>query len=103
MLSVFLMESINKAVEMKPEKNFFYTGNDGAEMPVWVCGNTGSNIFIVYLAGGPGDSCLLEHYSCGGFNTPPLGAYEGVLNPDCNTFRELHTSTLASRLVIPYQ
>jgi NADPH-dependent 2,4-dienoyl-CoA reductase/sulfur reductase-like enzyme len=30
----------------------------------------------------------------------PLGRM-GVLNPDCNTFRELHTPTLASGLVIP--
>jgi len=34
--------------------DWFYLGNDGAIMPVWVKGNRASNVFIVYLHGGPG-------------------------------------------------
>ena len=62
-ISVSLVVLINNAVEMKPEGNFFYIKNEGTKMPVWVCGNTKSKVFIVYLTGGPGSSCLLEHFS----------------------------------------
>lgn len=62
-ISISLPISINKAVEMKSEGKFFYTETEGTKMPVWVCGNDESKVFIVYLAGGPGSSCLLEHFS----------------------------------------
>jgi pimeloyl-ACP methyl ester carboxylesterase len=62
-LSISLIVLINNTIEMKSEGTFFYTETEGSKMPVWVCGNTKSKIFIVYLAGGPGSSCLLEHFS----------------------------------------
>lgn len=33
---------------------FFFLRNDGADLPVWVKGNTASKTIIVYLHGGPG-------------------------------------------------
>jgi proline iminopeptidase len=33
---------------------FFFLRNDGADLPVWVKGNTASKTLIVYLHGGPG-------------------------------------------------
>ncbi len=38
--------------------DWFYLENDGAVMPVWVCGNTASNTFIVFLHGGPGNTSM---------------------------------------------
>src|SRR3712207_597933 len=38
--------------------DFFHVKNKGAEMPVWVRGNTNSGVFIVWLHGGPGGSSL---------------------------------------------
>jgi pimeloyl-ACP methyl ester carboxylesterase len=38
--------------------DFFYVKNEGAEMPVWIRGNTDSNTFILWLHGGPGGSSL---------------------------------------------
>lgn len=34
--------------------DWFYLENAGAVMPVWVRGNTASNIFVIFLHGGPG-------------------------------------------------
>ncbi len=46
---------------MKGEGDFFYTKTEGASLPVLVSGNENSSTFIVFLAGGPGDSALLQH------------------------------------------
>ncbi|MDC7125266.1 MAG: alpha/beta hydrolase [Spirochaetales bacterium] len=48
--------------EKSLDGDFFYTETEGTRMPVWVCGNPDSKTFILYLAGGPGDSCLLQHF-----------------------------------------
>lgn len=39
--------------------DFFFLRNEGADMPIWVKGNTASNNFIVFLHGGPGGSAFL--------------------------------------------
>ena len=38
--------------------DWFYLENEGALMPVWVNGNIQSEIFIIYLHGGPGAGCV---------------------------------------------
>ena len=38
--------------------DWFYLENAGAKMPVWVTGNKASNVFIVFLHGGPGSSAI---------------------------------------------
>jgi pimeloyl-ACP methyl ester carboxylesterase len=40
--------------------DWFYLENRGSIMPVWVNGNKSSNIFILYLHGGPGQSAMGE-------------------------------------------
>ncbi|MDR0387748.1 MAG: alpha/beta hydrolase [Treponema sp.] len=40
--------------------DWFYLESKGAIMPVWVNGNKSSNIFILYLHGGPGQSAMGE-------------------------------------------
>lgn len=42
----------------KQADEFFFLRNKGADMPVWVSGNTASKTFILFLHGGPGDSAL---------------------------------------------
>jgi len=51
--------------------DWFYLENDGAVMPVWVRGNTSSNVFVVFLHGGPG--------------------YTSMDVPVSTAFKELHT------------
>jgi len=38
--------------------DWFYLENAGAVMPVWVTGNKLSNVFVIYLHGGPGNTSL---------------------------------------------
>jgi len=49
-------ESFNSSVETD---DFFFLRNEGADMPVWVQGNTQSKTFILILHGGPGGSSFL--------------------------------------------
>jgi pimeloyl-ACP methyl ester carboxylesterase len=46
----------------------FWLTNAGADMPVWVKGNTASKVFIVVVHGGPGDGA----YGYSGFQTETL-------------------------------
>jgi len=45
-----------------PDDNHFFVEHKGAIMPVWVSGNTSSKTFLIYLHGGPGDTCQYIHY-----------------------------------------
>lgn len=38
--------------------DFFFLRHKGADMPIWVRGNTQSNVFIIHLHGGPGSSSI---------------------------------------------
>jgi len=51
--------------------DWFYLENKGAIMPVWVKGNRESNVFIVYLHGGPGGTS---------FDATIYSAYEQLEN-----------------------
>lgn len=39
--------------------DFFFLRHEGADMPVWVEGNTRSNVFLLLLHGGPGGSAFI--------------------------------------------
>ena len=39
-------------------KDHFFLKSDGAEMPVWVEGNTESKTLVIFLHGGPGGSSI---------------------------------------------
>lgn len=45
--------------------DIFWLSNAGADMPIWVKGNTASKIMILFIHGGPGD----DSYSFTGFET----------------------------------
>ena len=42
--------------------DFFFLRNKGADLPVWVKGNTASKTMIIYLHGGPGGGAFGEMY-----------------------------------------
>ncbi len=48
--------------------DIFWLSNAGADMPIWVKGNTASKIMILFIHGGPGDGS----YSYSGFETDQL-------------------------------
>jgi pimeloyl-ACP methyl ester carboxylesterase len=50
--------------------DYFFLRNVGADMPVWVQGNTASKTFVVMLHGGPGGSALLIDGLFGDFCDP---------------------------------
>lgn len=43
-------------------KDHFFLRNNGADMPVYVEGNTSSGIFLLWLHGGPGGTALVENF-----------------------------------------
>jgi len=67
---IFYLLLIILAVSCKKEQftisanadNFFFLRNKGADLPVWVKGNTASKTMIIYLHGGPGGGALGEMY-----------------------------------------
>jgi pimeloyl-ACP methyl ester carboxylesterase len=58
--------------------DFFFLRNNGADMPVWVKGNTQSKNLILILHGGPGGSAFVIHEFFTEF-TEPLEASCGVV------------------------
>jgi pimeloyl-ACP methyl ester carboxylesterase len=49
------------------EGDFFFVRSVGADLPVWVRGNTGSGVFLVLLPGGPGTSGIYAYPLSQGF------------------------------------
>jgi len=52
--------------EFQSSGDFFHLSHKGANMPVWVKGNFNSDVMIVTVHGGPGDSGM-EHHIARGF------------------------------------
>ncbi|HEY5463632.1 MAG TPA: alpha/beta hydrolase [Hanamia sp.] len=52
----------------------FWLSNAGADMPVWVRGNTASKVILLFLSGGPGDGS----YQFADFQTDQLWKHYGV-------------------------
>ena len=74
-------------------KDHFFLKNEGAEMPVWVEGNTNSKTFVIFLHGGPGGSSigynelgvfdyLEQNYAVVYWDQRCAGAAQGNCNPD---------------------
>lgn len=42
--------------------DLFWVSRNGADMPVWVRGNTDSGVYIIFNHGGPGSSAMFEAY-----------------------------------------
>lgn len=58
----------------KNAEDFFHLENKGAQMPVWVEGNTASKNFLIHVHGGPGGESLLSFNLAGKAFTDPLEA-----------------------------
>ncbi|MDX1446575.1 alpha/beta hydrolase [Lishizhenia sp.] len=52
---VFLFTGCNKA-EFLNEGDFYYLDHKGAKLPVWIKGNMESDVLLITVHGGPGDS-----------------------------------------------
>ena len=68
--TMFFISSCKKEIgQLNTNANeVFWLSNGGADMPVWVKGNTSSHIMILFLHGGPGDGS----YQFAGFQTNQL-------------------------------
>src|SRR4051812_15358351 len=91
-LIIFLSGSCKKqSVQLSVSANdLFWVTNQGADMPVWVKGNTRSNVIILVIHGGPGDGAysfsdfetekLRENYSVAFWDQRNAGASSGNSN-----------------------
>jgi len=70
LITAFFISSCKKeTVHLNTNTNeIFWLSNAGADMPVWVKGNTASHVMILFLHGGPGDGS----YQFVGFQTNQL-------------------------------
>jgi pimeloyl-ACP methyl ester carboxylesterase len=79
--------------------DWFYLENDKAVMPVFICGNKASNIFIIFLHGGPGGSSmdvpvtsahkqLLKDYAGVYYDQRGSGAAQGNAQPESFTLEQ---------------
>ena len=59
-LCFFILLASCQKEELWYEGDYFFLRHKGADMPIWVRGNTQSNIFILHLHGGPGGSSIDE-------------------------------------------
>ncbi|AXE19063.1 alpha/beta hydrolase [Runella rosea] len=62
-LAVILILVSCKDQDVEPtEQKTLFLRHKGADMPVWVHGNTNSNKIVLYLHGGPGDCAMCYRY-----------------------------------------
>jgi len=66
-LGLLLLTGACQKSEYLSEGDFFYLENKEAKMPVWVNGNFDSNVMIIFVHGGPGDSGI-SHSTTPGWN-----------------------------------
>jgi pimeloyl-ACP methyl ester carboxylesterase len=57
------------------ENTTLYLRNKGADMPIWVRGNTQSKKIVLYLHGGPGDCSMCYRYYLKGIESEAMVAY----------------------------
>jgi pimeloyl-ACP methyl ester carboxylesterase len=62
---VVLFTTACEQSEFQHEGDFFHLSHKGAKMPVWVKGNFQSEVMIVTVHGGPGDSGMEQHIAPG--------------------------------------
>jgi len=63
-LATIFLGSCEKS-EFQAAGDFFHLAHKGANMPVWVKGNFNSDIMIITVHGGPGDSGMEQHIAEG--------------------------------------
>lgn len=79
LLLAFLFACQKSKFELAEQTDdFFYLRNKGADMPVWVQGNTASKTFVLMLHGGPGGSSMVIDEFFPQFINPLESAY-GVI------------------------
>ena len=64
-LSILLLLNSCSKSEYLDEGDYFHLDNKGAKMPIWVTGNMESDVLLVTIAGGPGDSGMGFHVNEG--------------------------------------
>ena len=63
-IATLLLGACEKS-EFQSEGDFFHLSHKGANMPVWVKGNFNSDVIIITVHGGPGDSGMEQPLSQG--------------------------------------
>ncbi|MBC8155881.1 MAG: alpha/beta hydrolase [Bacteroidetes bacterium] len=85
--------------ELQTEGNYFFLRSVGADMPVWVRGNDQSDVFVLFLHGGPGGttheyvktpafSRLEQRYRVVYWDQRASGIAQGNPNPESNTLAQ---------------
>jgi len=64
-IGLMLIAGACEKSEFITDGDFFHLDNDGAKMPVWVKGNFNSDVILVTVHGGPGDSGMAFSISPG--------------------------------------
>lgn len=64
-LAAVLMLSACEPSEFQSAGDFFHLSHKGAKLPVWVKGNFNSDVMIITVHGGPGDSGMEHHIALG--------------------------------------
>jgi pimeloyl-ACP methyl ester carboxylesterase len=88
--------------ELLTEGDYFFLRSEGAEMPVWVKGNKRSNVFILFLHGGPGGTAheyikapafkrLEQDYALVYWDQRASGLSQGNPAPEANTLAQFVT------------
>jgi proline iminopeptidase len=68
-IAALVLIGCDPAAPYYTEGDYYFVTRAGADMPVWVRGNTNSGVFLVFFHGGPGDSSMLY---------PSLPAFKGL-------------------------
>ena len=115
LLIIILIAGCKKdAVHLSTNANeIFWLSNAGADMPVWVKGNTASKIMILFLHGGPGDGSyryagyqtdqLWKNYSVAYWDQRDAGAAAGNSNYSNLTLNQMIDDLEKLVLVIKYR
>jgi pimeloyl-ACP methyl ester carboxylesterase len=99
-LTLFLFSCENLFLDNDFESgDYFYLENDNAIMPVWVNGNINSNVFVIFLHGGPGNTSatyaisdayqtLQQDYAFVYYDQRGSGAAQGNASPESFTVNQ---------------
>jgi pimeloyl-ACP methyl ester carboxylesterase len=62
---IALLVSACEKSEFQTAGEFFHLSHKGAKMPVWIKGNFNSDVVLITVHGGPGDSGMEQHIAEG--------------------------------------
>jgi pimeloyl-ACP methyl ester carboxylesterase len=88
--------------ELLTEGDYFFLRSESADMPIWVKGNKRSNVFILFLHGGPGGTAheyikapafqrLEQEYAVVYWDQRASGLSQGNPTPESNTLAQFVT------------